>query len=139
MDVSFLVISANYKPGFNLASVMQPYGGHKPAWKMQSAEKWRYNTMTDPRRKPINKMLKSEMEAYIHELLEKIDDLEDEIVHLDECYGELESDNCDMYQQIQNSEPEHSLESLMHRMRIDGTLTSEFETYVDQLLMYRLI
>ena len=95
--------------------------------------------MTDPRRKPINKMLKSEMEAYINELLEKIDYLEDEIVHLDECYGELESDNCDMYQQIQNSEPEHSLESLMHRMRIDGTLTSEFETYVDQLLMYRLI
>lgn len=91
------------------------------------------------RRKPINKMLKAEMEAYIHELLEKIEDLEDEIVHLDECYGELEADNYDMFQKLQNGETVHTVDQLLYRMQIDGKLTSEFESYVDHLIMYRII
>lgn len=84
-------------------------------------------------------MLKSEMIKYIHELLEKIEDLESEIVHFDECYGELEADNCDMYQKLQNVETSHSIDDLLYRMQIDGKLTPEFETYIDQLIMYRVI
>ena len=81
-------------------------------------------------------MNKSELLAKCQKLMQENEELQSELDRLNEYYGELENELVDRINELDATDSIKDVNWFKFRLTIDGLLTPELESYIEEHLKY---
>jgi chromosome segregation ATPase len=81
-------------------------------------------------------MTKAELEQRVKELEEEVESLQNELDDENEAYTELENKNWELNNMIYKGECAVDMNDFRHRLKIDGLMTDELESYIDNYMKF---